>query len=456
MTTVDLRIPGDLYAALSIDIRRRYEWAGYLLCGVLSDGGKQSLLAREWCPVPVHHQVKSTLHGFTWHSDFDVEMLNRLQRENLAGVVLHYHGGSSPRLSPTDDATAASLMPFLSREAPGRPHAFGVFGDRNVSGHVFRDGAPVGAMDTVTISASWLDDWQQEEPEHTNDSTDPRHDRLIRGFGSKAYARLRRSRIGVVGCGGAASHVIQQLAYLGVGAQVIADADRVDKTSLGRLIGALPGRLGQRFLHRLLSRKRSDVGRPKVEVMKRMADAINPSALVVAIDEYFPTPRTVREIRRCDVIVACVDRLQVRDDLNRLCKRYLIPMLDVGIEITPDRDHPGMIEAISGRVTKVLADGPCLRCQGIVDDEKLRAERDGQALGYTGAARVPDPAVVTLNGIVASTAATEVLQLLTGFAGSKSPNCGWTYDGLTGAMERAEKPFRPCEECSRERGAGDA
>ena len=115
----------------------------------------------------------------------------------------------------------------------------------------------------------------------------------------------------------------------------------------------------------------------------------------------------------------------------------------------------GLIEAITGRVTKVMPSGPCLRCQGIVDDERLKAERDGKPLGYTGAARVPDPAVVTLNGIVASTAATEVLQLLTGFAGVTSPNSGWIYDGLTGLMERTAKPYRGCEACSYERGRGD-
>jgi hypothetical protein len=99
--------------------------------------------------------------------------------------------------------------------------------------------------------------------------------------------------------------------------------------------------------------------------------------------------------------------------------------------------------------------GPCLRCQGVVDDSKLAAERDGKPLGYTGVANVPDPAVVTLNGIVGSTAATEVQQLITGFAGASSPNCGWIYDGLTGVMERVTKTYRGCDACRYERGLGD-
>ena len=248
----------------------------------------------------------------------------------------------------------------------------------------------------------------------------------------------------MVGSGGAAAHVLQQLAYLGTGAIVPADADTVDITSLNRLIGALPPRR-RTFLDRLLGRGKGDVGRLKVEVMTRMINAIDSSIQVTPYPEFFPTEATVKALRHCDLIVACVDRLQVRDDLNRFAKRYLIPMIDVGIEITPGRDHPGAVEAITGRVTKVLPAGPCLRCQGVIDDGKLAAERGGQPLGLHRRRPRPDPAVVTLNGIVASAAATEVLQQLTGFAGDSAPNCGWIYDGLTGTVERAIKAYRGCD-----------
>lgn len=277
----------------------------------------------------------------------------------------------------------------------------------------------------------------------------------MRGFGEQAFRRLRQARVGVVGSGGGAAHVLQQLAYLGVGGITPVDADRADITSLNRLIGALPPRR-RTLLDRLIGRGKGDVGRLKVEVMKQMISAIDPDLEITPYAEFFPTTATVEALRHCDLIVACVDRLQVRDDLNRFCKRYLIPLIDVGIEITPDRDRPGAVEAITGRVTKVMPAGPCLRCQGIIDDDKLTAERDGQPLGYTGAARIPDPAVVTLNGIVASSAATEVLQQLTGFAGNNSPNCGWIYDGVAGTLERAAKVYRGCDACRYERGLGDA
>jgi molybdopterin/thiamine biosynthesis adenylyltransferase len=325
-------------------------------------------------------------------------------------------------------------------------------GDRALSGSVFVAGENAGTFGSVAVIGTSIDDWS---PAAAPAETDPRHDRLIRGFGAGAYSRLRDMRVGVVGCGGGASHVIQQLAYLGVGSMVLMDRDVVEVTNLNRLVGATPARQQRSVVDRLFGQGRGDVGRPKIHVMSEMVRKIDEGIEVSVISEFFPSEATVKALRRCDVIVACVDRLQVRDDLNRFAKRYLIPMIDIGIEITPGSVFRSSIAAITGRITKVLPAGPCLRCQGIIDDAKLEAERGGKPLGYTKEVEIPDPAVVTLNGIMASVAATEVLQLATGFAGDASPNCGWIYDGLTGSVERVVKDFRACSACRSERALGD-
>jgi hypothetical protein len=455
MTNVELRIPGDLQNYLLADITRAQEWAGYLLCGVSRIGSREILLGRDWVPVPPHFQIADSDHGFSWHPNFDVQMLNRIQRENLAGVVLHYHGGTTPTLGMSSDRqTASSLMPFLSSEAPGRPHVFGVLGEHAGSGSVFRDGRETGDIAGLRISGSWLDDWSVGRSGRKF-FVSTRQDRLIRGFGEDSLRRLRSAKVGIVGCGGGGSHVVQQLAYLGVGSLVVIDADVVEETNLNRLIGATPTCSHRSLFDRALHRGLGDVGRLKVDIMKRLVDTVDDTINVETYPTYFPNRETADALRQCDIIIACVDKLQVRDDLNRLCKRYLIPLLDIGLEIAPGGTGSGTVKAIPGRMTKVLADGPCLRCQGVISDTKLTAERDGQPMGYTGVARIPDPAVVTLNGIVASIASTEVLQLLTGFAGTNSPNCGWMYDGLRGDTERVEKLFRGCSACMTERGKGD-
>jgi len=44
-----------------------------------------------------------------------------------------------------------------------------------------------------------------------------RFDRNIRFFGTEGQAKLRNAHVAVIGCGGLGQHVIQQLAFLGIG-----------------------------------------------------------------------------------------------------------------------------------------------------------------------------------------------------------------------------------------------
>lgn len=373
MTTAELRIPRDLHAALKAHITQAQESAGYLLCGVIEGCDRVVLLGREWWPVRPRYRI-ITSHGMRWHPDFDVAMLNRAQREGLACVLVHHHRGESPELSPTDRETCDSLLPFLSGEAPERPHAFVVMGDRAAAGRVYRAGEQVADLGGTAVVGSAIDRWPPSPA---------------------GLARLRASRVGVVSdCGG-------------------------------------------RFLTAQLVR------------------SVGEAACEATLAEDFPSPAALRALRECDVIVACLDRFRARNELNRFCKRYLIPLLDLGIEIGFSQDGVTATASIPGRISKVQPDGPCLSCQGVVDDARLEDERGGRAPGFSESPRLPDPAVITLNGVVVSIATTEVLQILTGFAGRESPNCGWIYDGVTGEVERVEKRFRGCPVCVRERAAGD-
>src|SRR3546814_11017151 len=57
-------------------------------------------------------------------------------------------------------------------------------------------------------------------------------------LGPDSDARLRAVTIGIVGLGGGGSHVVQQLAHLGIGGFVCVDPDIVADSNLNRLVGA--------------------------------------------------------------------------------------------------------------------------------------------------------------------------------------------------------------------------
>ena len=82
-------------------------------------------------------------------------------------------------------------------------------------------------------------------------------------LGSDALARLRRSRVAVLGLGGVGSWCAEALARAGVGALTLVDEDTVSESNINRQCCAL----------------HSTIGLPKAEVMAARVRDINPSAM---------------------------------------------------------------------------------------------------------------------------------------------------------------------------------
>ena len=85
-------------------------------------------------------------------------------------------------------------------------------------------------------------------------------------LGSDALARLRRSRVAVLGLGGVGSWCAEALARAGVGALTLVDEDTVSESNINRQCCAL----------------HSTIGLPKAEVMAARVRDINPGIAVDA------------------------------------------------------------------------------------------------------------------------------------------------------------------------------
>jgi hypothetical protein len=101
-----------------------------------------------------------------------------------------------------------------------------------------------------------------------------------------------------------------------------------------------------------------------------------------------------------------------------------------------------------------LPDGPCLACMGIITPERL--QRESEESGYVSGQQVPNPSVISLNGVVASLAVTEFLDLLTGFERRKDPLTYQVYDILKGVVWREKlAPTTSCSLCREVKALGD-
>jgi len=200
---------------------------------------------------------------------------------------------------------------------------------------------------------------------------------------------------------------------------VLFDEDTAELTNLNRLHGA----------------KRSDVDamRSKVEVVAREITEPGLGVKVVPMKGWVGDPKFRDALKSCDLIFGCTDDHSGRLFLNRFAHFYLVPVIDIGLAITP-AVHGGGVQDLSGRATVIFPGAPCLLCRGIVDpatareEELKRSNPEEYELqkreAYVRGAGNPAPAVVTFTTATACMAIDELLQALVGFRGPD----GWNWN----------------------------
>jgi molybdopterin/thiamine biosynthesis adenylyltransferase len=202
-----------------------------------------------------------------------------------------------------------------------------------------------------------------------------------------------------MGIGGLGTHLVQQLALLGVGEMTLIDHEELDETNRNRYIGCraddpIPGTL-------------------KTWTGERLIKSIDPDIHVRPVNEDFVTEKGFSAVIGSDYVFGCLDTEGARMILTELCAAYDKRYSDLPSEILP-----GEKTRYGGRVCVAYRGRGCLLCLGELDrqeasldiaGDKVRRQRDAiygidrQELGAGG------PSVVTINGVVASLAATEFM-----------------------------------------------
>ncbi len=237
-------------------------------------------------------------------------------------------------------------------------------------------------------------------------------------LGAKSDERLDAATVGLVGLGGGNSHVAQQLAHLGIGGFVLLDDDIITLTNLNRLVGA--------------TLEDVKAGRPKVEIAARVIRAVNPTARIVMRRAKWQEVGDL--LKGCDVIVGGLDHVGSKDELEAFCRRFMIPYIDMGMDVTPLPDSWESL--VSGQVVLSTPGEPCLRCLQLVTEERLKAE--AQRYGVAGSR----PQVVWPNGVLASTAVGLVVQLITPWMRDPPRSAYFAYDANLGTVAPSDRLAR--------------
>jgi molybdopterin/thiamine biosynthesis adenylyltransferase len=265
------------------------------------------------------------------------------------------------------------------------------------------------------------------------------YDSQILLIGRYGQELLRNSTIGIVGVGGGGSHVAEQVARAGFGHILLVDHDVVEGKNRSRMVGTRPG----------------DGGKLKVSVIERLIRETGSGAIVTSIAEKFPSENGIKCLKEADLVVSCVDTLSSRSELVQFAWRHLIPLIDIGIGTTVQSSaEPRGLTAAAGHIHVYLPGGPCMYCSGLVSDSGIIAETGGKP-EYIKGARSPGQ-VISFNGVVASMAVTEAINLITGSLVSETRPRFILYDVIGAKLhELAVKRNPVCRVCSQDLGAGD-
>lgn len=228
-------------------------------------------------------------------------------------------------------------------------------------------------------------------------------------LGEHSQLAIERTIVGVVGLGGGGGHVVQQLAHIGFLNYRLYDGDGADESNLNRLVTA--------------TESDAAAGTPKVELARRRIVSIRSGANV----ETFPCRWQERPepLRGCDIVISGVDGFAERRELEIACRRHLVPLIDIGMDVHIVGDEP---PRMGGQVILSMPGFPCMTCLGFLNEAALA--REAAQYGDAGLR----PQVVWPNGTLASTAVGIAVDLVTDWTRSLRGAVYLMYDGNTNTL----------------------
>jgi hypothetical protein len=206
-------------------------------------------------------------------------------------------------------------------------------------------------------------------------------------LGPKSQEIFKNCRVGIIGLGGGGSHIVQQLAHLGIENFLIFDADHIEDSNLNRLVGATHEDVALKTL--------------KTVVAGRLIKSVIPNASVTPVPKRWQ--EAAESLRGADVIFGSVDSFSERQQIETAARRYLIPYIDIGMDV----HDLGTQFAISGQVVLSMPGELCMKCMGFLHDDLLA--REAENYGAAG----HKPQVIWPNGVLASVAVGVFVQLMT-------------------------------------------
>ena len=420
------------------------------LCGRFSNNNVEYLMVFDLTLIPYDECYSRESDILIWSTERIKPYFERIGRSNMALLKIHSHPGGYRKFSDTDDSSDKEFFNSAFGWATNdKPHASAVMlPSGEIFGRFFFSDMTHKPIDKISIIGDTILQFSK--------LIDIRKDdfalRTIQAFGEKTFQILKGLSVGVVGCSGTGSPVIEQLVRLGIGKIVLVDPDIVEMKNLNRIINT--------------TSLDANEGKSKVTTI---ANAIERIGLGTIIDSHqvnlYDDVNTLKELITCDIIFGCMDSVDGRYLLNQLCSFYLIPYFDLGVLL--EADNSGGIKKICGSVHYLQPGKSSLITRGLYTMDDLRASsqyrknpeefENLKKNAYIKNVNVNSPAVISVNMQIASHAVNEFLNRIHPFK-SEHPSyyAGSTIDITEGyIVNSSESDYKIDDYLKKKSGRGD-
>jgi hypothetical protein len=380
--------------------------------------------------------------------DHVLPLVEEMERDDLALVVVHCHPGGYPKFSVTDDEADRLLFPSVHSwfDASGEHGAAVMLPDGSMFGRAVDSEGRFTPFRRISVSGDDLLFF----PKPTTVSNVPAAaKRVSQTFGSGTYALLRSLRIGVVGCSGTGSIVAELLARNCVGALVLIDDDVVEEKNLNRILNSRAVDADHRI--------------PKVDMLAAAIRAYGLGTVVEPLKASLLDAEGFQRATTCDVVFGCMDTAEGRHLLGQICTAYLIPFFDVGVHI--ELDGNGSISHAVAAAHYIQPGGSSLLSRGVYTGEDLDAESAQRtapedydrrvASGYLKAVEEDRPAVMPINMMAANLGFLDFLARLQGYRLDPNAQFARQTISLTHGYHEQMDDGAPCKVMRQIVGLGD-
>lgn len=138
-----------------------------------------------------------------------------------------------------------------------------------------------------------------------------RYQRNRKTISVKDQARLFRSHVAVIGCGGLGGYIIEELTRIGVGRITGLDPDVFEEHNLNRQLYSTP----------------ENLGKAKVEAAAERVKIINPAVTFTAKKVAFSKLNGFDLLQGVNLIIDALDNIQVRLDLAEVSAELDVPLV---------------------------------------------------------------------------------------------------------------------------------